>query len=169
MEDTGDVQHTVDVGDTFDARPPRAPVARSVRWTRRIVFVGLVLLQSTMVVRAYWAPHKEFGFQMFPESSQWQAEIVRVTDTGARIPIDEPWSGYEWHDLVRGRGLTAPWRRQHADAGVDNQLELLDEALDWVAANTPSDTETRYYEATVTVWHNLGEPTSLVLRSGTRP
>jgi len=132
------------------------------------VFVGLIVLQLGMVVRAYWAPHKEFGYQMFPEASQWQAEIVRVTDDG-RVPVDEPWSGYEWGELVRGRGLTAPWRRQHADAGVDNQLELLGEALDWVAANTPDDHQTRRLEAEVTVWRNLGEPVTVVLRSAERP
>jgi hypothetical protein len=145
---------------------PRA--APGVRWARRVVFVGLIVLQLAMVVRAYSAPHKEFGFQMFPESSQWQAEIVRVTDAGERVPIEEPWSGYEWSELVQGRGLTAPWRRQHADAGVDNQLEFLGEALDWVAANTPADRETRYLEAEVTVWPNLGAPTTLVLRSEER-
>ena len=136
---------------------------------RRIVFVGLITLQLVMVVRAYEAPHKEFGFQMFPESSQWQAEIVRVTADGERIPIERPWAGYEWRELVRGRGLTAPWRRQHAAAGVDNQLELLREALDWVAANTPADEETRHLEAEVTVWPNLGRPVTLVVRSDERP
>lgn len=145
------------------------PVRPAVRWMRRIVVVGLVSVQLAMVVRAYSAPHKEFGFQMFPESSQWQAEIVRVTEDGERIPIGEPWAGYEWRDLVRGRGLTAPWRRQHADAGLDNQLELLTEALDWVAANTPADRETRYLQADVTVWHNLGEPRSIVIRTEERP
>lgn len=139
-----------------------------MRWARRVVFVGLITLQLAMVVRAYWAPHKEFGYQMFPESSSWQAEIVRVTD-GGRVPVDEPWADYEWGDLVRGRGLTAPWRRHHADAGVDNQLELLGEALDWVAANTPLDHQTRYLEAEVTVWQNLGEPATVVLRSAERP
>lgn len=133
------------------------------------MFVGLVALQLTMVVRSYWAPHKEFGFQMFPESSQWQAEVVRVTDDGERISVEEPWAGYEWRELVTGRGLTSPWRRQHADAGVDNQLEFLAEALDWVAVNTPNDRETRQLEATVTVWHNLSEPTTVVIRSEVRP
>ena len=33
---------------------------------------------------------------MFPESSTWQADIVRVTDDGQRIPITEPWAGYRW-------------------------------------------------------------------------
>ena len=99
------------------------------RWARRVVFVGLIALQLAMVVRAYDAPHKEFGFQMFPEASEWRADIVRVTSDGERIPIDEPWYGYEWNELVSGRGLGSPWRRHHADAGVDNQLAFLDEAL----------------------------------------
>jgi len=160
----------VDEGTTLAPGSERVVPPRDARrWARRIVFVGLVALQLTMVVRAYWAPHKEFGFQMFPESSQWQAEIVRVTDDGERISIEEPWDGYEWRELVAGRGLTSPWRRQHADAGVDNQLELLSEALDWVASNTPADDETRHLEATVTVWHNLGAPTTVVIRSEERP
>jgi hypothetical protein len=138
------------------------------RRARRVVFVGLIALQLAMVVRAYGAPHKEFGFQMFPEASQWEAEIVRVTVDGERIPVTEPWSGYRWSELVAGRGLTAPWRRRHADAGVENQLEFLEEALDWVATNTPDDTETRLLEARVTVWHNMGDPQSVVLRSAER-
>jgi len=119
-----------------------------------MVVVGLVVLQLGMVVRAYRSPHMEFGFQMFPESSEWRADIVRVTTDGSRVPIEEPWAGYAWNTLVRGRGLGSPWRRHHADAGVDNQLAFLDEALTWVAANTPDDHETRRLVATVTVWHN---------------
>lgn len=139
-----------------------------MRWGRRIAFVGLIALQLIMVVRAYGAPHKEFGFHMFPEASQWQAEIVRVTADGRRIPIDEPWSGYTWNGLANTRGLGSPWRRHHADAGIDNQLEFLDEALTWIAANTPADTETIYFEADVTVWRNMGGPESIVLQSEPR-
>ena len=135
---------------------------------RRFAVVAIVALQSAMVVRAYWAPHMEFGYQMFPESSQWRAEIVRVTSDGERVPITEPWSGYTWNELVRGRGLASPWRRHHADSGVDRQLAFLEEALDWVAANTPDDATTRWLEAEVTIWHNLGEPETLVLTSARR-
>lgn len=145
------------------------PPGAAVRWARRVVVVGLVALQLGLVVRAYWAPHKEFGFQMFPESTQWQADVVRVTDTGERVSVREPWAGYEWGELVRGRGLTAPWRRHHADAGADNQLRFLAESLDWVAANTPDDHATRYLEATVIVWHNLRAARTVVLRSEERP
>lgn len=130
---------------------------------RRVVFVALVALSIVMVVRAYWAPHMEFGYQMFPEASEWRADIVRVTDDGERVPIEEPWFGYEWTDLVRGRGLTTPGRRHHADAGIDNQLEFLNEALDWVANHTPDDDETVRYEADVTIWRNMGEPRQLTI------
>lgn len=124
----------------------------------------MVVLQLAFVVRAYWAPHHEFGYQMFPESSQWQAEIYAVAD-GQRRSIDEGWSGYRWNDLVDGRGLDVPWRRHHADSGVDRQLAFLQEALDWVATNTPDDDRTEYLEAVVTTWPNLGEPETQVLRS----
>ena len=135
---------------------------------RRIVFVGVILFQLVFVVRAYWAPHKEFGFQMFPEASSWQAEIVRVTADGDRVPVDQPWFGYEWNELVPERGLASPWIRHHADAGLDNQLAFLGEALDWVAANTPRDTETRHYEATVTTWFNMRGPSTRTLLSPDR-
>jgi hypothetical protein len=132
------------------------------------VFVGFVVVQLAFVVRAYWAPHREFGYQMFPEASEWQAQIVRVTADGDSIPIEQPWAGYEWNQLVQGRGLASPWRRHHADAGLDNQLAFLSEALDWVADHTPADTETLHLEATVTTWFNLRPPTSTVLRSHDR-
>jgi hypothetical protein len=135
---------------------------------RRVVFIALVALSLAMVVRAYWAPHMEFGYQMFPEASEWRADIVRVTDDGERLSIDEPWFGYEWSDLVRGRGLTTPGRRHHADAGIDNQLEFLREALDWVAHNTPDDDQTVRYEADVTIWRNMGDPQQLTIVSDER-
>jgi len=138
------------------------------RRVRRIVVLGLVGLQSVMVVRAYWAPHHEFGFQMFPEASTWTADVVRVTADGSRVPVSEPWSGYRWSELVRGRGLTAPWIRSHADAGVDNQLAFLAEAMEWVAANTPDDRETVRLEAEVTVWRNLRPPETTVIVTGDR-
>ena len=105
---------------------------------------------------------------MFPEASTWSADVVRVTDDGRRVPIAEPWSGYRWNDLVEGRGLSVLSVRHHADAGLDNQLAFLDAALDWVADNTPRDTETRYLEAVVTTWHNTDEPEVVVLRSDDR-
>ncbi len=137
-------------------------------WARRIVVVVVVVAQVAFVVRAYHSAHTEFGFQMFPESSTWQADIVRVTDDGRRISISDPWDGYRWSQMVRSRGLSSPGVRHHADAGLDNQLAFLDAALDYVADHTPRDTETRYLEAVVTTWHNTDDPKTVVLRSEDR-
>jgi hypothetical protein len=70
--------------------------------------------------------------------------------------------------LVPDRGLQYPSSRQHADAGLANQLAFLESALDWVAGNTPRDDDTRYLEATVTSWHNADPRRVEVLRSEVR-
>jgi hypothetical protein len=135
---------------------------------RRVVVVAVVLLQLALVARGYWADHKEFAFQMFPESSTWRADVVRVSADGRRLPVETGWAGYRWDELVRDRGLRYPALRHHADAGLDNQLAFLDAALDWVASNTPRDRETRYLEARVTAWHNDDPARVEVFRSRTR-
>jgi hypothetical protein len=135
---------------------------------RRVVVLAVVLLQLALVARGYWADHKEFAFQMFPESSTWRADVVRVTADGRRVPIELPWSGYRWDELVRDRGLRYPSPRHHADAGLDNQLAFLGAALDWVASHTPRDRETRYLEARVTSWHNDDPARVEILRSPVR-
>ncbi len=127
-------------------------------WGRRVAVVAVIAAQLTFVVRGYSTPHREFAFQMFPESSTWEADIVRVTDDGRRIPIEEPWFGYRWSTLAPDRGLSSPAGRGHADAGLRGQIAFLEAAMDWVARNTPRDTETRYLEAVVTTWHNTDPP-----------
>ncbi len=133
-----------------------------------MVVLAVVVLQLGFIARGYWSDHKEFAFQMFPESSTWRASLYRVTADGRRVPIDRPWSGYRWEELVRGRGLSYPAIRHHADAGLDNQLAFLQAALDWVAGNTPRDRDTRYLEARVTAWHNADPARVEVLRSRVR-
>jgi hypothetical protein len=133
-----------------------------------VVVLAVVVAQLGLAARGYWSDHKQFAFQMFPESSTWRAEVVRVTADGRRVPIEHPWSGYRWDELVLHRGLRYPSIRHHADAGLANQLAFLEAALDWVAANTPRDTETRYLEARVTSWHNADPPRVRVLRSDAR-
>lgn len=132
---------------------------------RRLVVALVVVGQLFFVARGYWSDHRELAFQMFPESSTWRADVVRVTGDGRRIPVDEPWAGYRWSELVHGRGLGYPEVRHHADAGLDNQIAFLQAALDWVADNTARDDETLYLEATVVTWHNDDEPEVTVLRS----
>ena len=135
---------------------------------RRLVVVAVVALQVGFVVRGYFSDHKEFAFQMFPESSTWRADVVRVTSDGRRVPIELPWSGYRWDELVQTRGLRYPSIRHHADAGLANQLAFFEAALDWVADNTPRDRETRYLEARVTSWHNDDPPRVELIRSDVR-
>ena len=135
---------------------------------RRAVVAAVVLAQLFFVARGYWSDHKEFAFQMFPESSTWRADVVRVTASGQRLPVETPWSGYRWDELVPNKGLSYPSVRRHATAGLDNQLAFLESALDWVAENTPRDRVTRYLEATVTSWHNDDPPQVSVLRSEIR-
>jgi hypothetical protein len=133
-----------------------------------VVFVGVVVLQLAFVARGYWSDHREFAFQMFPESSTWRADVVRVLDDGRHVPVEQPWDGYRWDALVRDRYLQAPSSRHHADGGVDNQLAFIRAALDYVATHTPRDGDTRYLEARVTYWHNTDDPQSVALRSRDR-
>jgi hypothetical protein len=135
---------------------------------RRVAVVAVVASQLGLAARGYWSAHKEFAFQMFPESSTWRADVVRVTAAGRRVPIDREWAGYRWDELVQDRGLRYPTVRHHADAGLDNQLAFLESALHWVADHTPRDDETRYLEARVTSWHNADPPHVQVMRSGIR-
>ena len=142
------------------------------RWrivARRLIVVGVIVAQSAFVVRAYRSDHDEFGFQMFPESSQWQAEVVRITADGERISIDEPWpGGYRWRELVATRGLYSPATKRDADTGLASQLAFFEAALDWVAEHTPDDADTRALEATVTYWDNTDGPHVTVYRTDER-
>ena len=135
---------------------------------RVVAFVTVVVVQLAFVVAGYSSDHKTFAFQMFPEASTWQADVVRVTDDGRRVPVSEPWAGYRWDELVPDSALTYPEVRHHADAGLDNQLAFLRSALNYVADHTPRDHETRYLEARVTAWHNDDPPRVEVFRSHAR-
>jgi hypothetical protein len=137
-------------------------------WRRRAivgVVVGVLAVQVGFAVNGYREPHKFFAFQMFNEASQWRAEIVRVTWTGERVPITDDWAGYDWNQLVHTASLRSPWRLRHASYGLGATVDFLDQALDWVATNTPRDRETRYIEATVTTFENARDPDVVVLRS----
>ncbi len=139
------------------------------RLVRTALALTVVVIQLVLVVRAYSEPIDTFGFQMFPESSQWQAEIYRVLPDGTRVDVRDPWpGGYRWDDLVDARGLGAPFALHHADAGLAATVHLLDAALDWVAANTPDDRETVRLVAEVTLIHNDRSPVTVVLESDAR-
>lgn len=128
-------------------------------WGRRLVVAAVLTAQAVLLVRGARADHAEFAFRMFPEASEWRADIVRVTDEGRRIPVDDA----TWATFVRGRGLGHPSVRHHADAGVDSQLAFLRAALDYVADH---DGLPGRIEATVTYWRNTRGPATVVYRSG---
>ncbi len=127
--------------------------------------VAVLAVQVGFAINGYRDPHKFFAFQPFNESSTWQADIVRVTWSGERLPIGGRWAGYEWNELVDMAALRGPGRMRHAYMGVGATIDFLDDALDWVATHTPDDHETRYLEATVTSLENTRGPTVTVLRS----
>lgn len=55
--------------------------------------VAVVVLQLGFVARGYLPDYKQFAFQMFPESSGWRPDVVRVTADGRRVPVERPRSG----------------------------------------------------------------------------
>lgn len=130
--------------------------------------VSALGVQVGFALNGYRDPHKFFAFQPFNESSTWRADIVRVTWDGERLPIDGSWAGYDWDELVDMAALQHPSGMRHAYMGVGATVDFLDQALDWIAANTPNDDETRYLEATVTSFENTRGPTVTVLRSAER-
>src|SRR5215207_4552509 len=74
---------------TADARRRRSCRSAVAPWcmrlrviARRSVVLAIAAAQIGLVARGYWSDHKEFAFQMFPESSTWRADVVRVTSTG---------------------------------------------------------------------------------------
>ena len=145
---------------------PASSPARSVGWWLRRLIIAIVIgAQLAAVLVAYRNPHPIFGFQMFSEASSWQAEIYRITVTGDRLDVREDWPDYEWSQLVRARGLGAPFSRQHASGGLDSTFDFFQEALDWVAANTPLDEDTLWLEAEVTYWDNDRGPFQRTFRS----
>jgi len=132
----------------------------------RLVFSIAVALQLYFIVRGYSDPHKHFAFQPFNDFDVWRASIVRVTYRGARIEVEQPWSGYTWQRLIGGdRGLDRPSTQKHASSGVASTLVFLQQALDFVATNTPRDQETHHYEATVYYTHNGGPERVVSLQS----
>lgn len=123
----------------------------------RLVVITAVALQLYFIVRGYSDPHKHFAFQPFNDFDVWRADIERVTYRGARVSVVRPWSGYSWARLVGGdRGLDRPTLEKPASSGIESTLVFLQQALDFVASNTPRDHETHHYEATVYYSHNGG-------------
>jgi hypothetical protein len=136
---------------------------------RRVIVVGVVLLIVAGIAQGYRGTSPTLAWQMFPEASVWQADIVRITADGNRVDVRDPWPGsYEWSEMVRARGVGSPFAERPASYGIVVTLDTLQHALDWVATHTPNDRETLYLEATVSYQRNADQPTQVVLRSRER-
>ena len=120
---------------------------------RRLIVAAVLVAQGALLLRGIHADHAELAWHMFPEASDWRADLTRD---------GEVVSDAEWNELVRGRGLGNPSVRHHADAGVDSQLAFLRAALDWFAEHDGVDGSV---EARVTFWRNTRGPESVVYRS----
>ena len=125
---------------------------------RRLVVFAVLVAHAALLIRGIHSDHKEFAYRMFPEASDWRADIVRVAPDGEREPITDA----TWSAVVRGRALDRPSVRRHADAGIANQLAFFRSALRWYADR---DGEPGIVEARVTYWRNMREPAVVVYRS----
>lgn len=145
-----------------------APPSPTVRLWRRVIVAGFIGLSLLGIVAGY-SGSRVFAWQMFPEASRWQADIVRVTHDGERRSIEDAWpGGYAWSELVTASGLAYPSTEGHAAYGIDTTLDALQHALNWVAQHTPLDGETAYLEATVRYRHNADPWQTATLRSVAR-
>lgn len=136
---------------------------------RRVAAAVIITAQLVLVVAAYPADHAYFGFQMFPESSRWRADIYRITATGNRVDVRHDWpGGYRWDELIDGRGLGNPFTMGQAFYGIDSQLALFRHALQWVADHTPNDTESVALEADITYRHNDDPAHTITIRTRDR-
>lgn len=144
---------------------PAAPPSPGIRLWRRVVMAAVVVLSATGIAAGY-SGSRVLAWQMFPEASRWQADIVRVTFDGTRHTMTTAWpGGYVWEELVTKSGLRHPDRAGNASYGVATTLDALQHALDWVAANTPDDDATLYLEAVVTYRYNDAPWETVVLTS----
>jgi hypothetical protein len=134
----------------------------------RIFVVAAVALQLFFIVRAYWDPHRRFGYQPFGEYSVWRADVVRVTRDGRRIPAGRKFHGTRWSAHVRCCGLHSVSRLKPAKRGIGSTLAYFQLALDYVADHTPEDPDTLFYEAKVTYLRNRGDPVELIMTSKRR-
>jgi hypothetical protein len=125
------------------------------------VVAAVLVAHAALLARGIHSDHKELAYRMFPEASEWRADIELVAANGGREPIDDA----AWATLVRGRGLDRPSARHHADAGIANQLAFLRSAVRWYADHDGAD---GVVVARVTYWRNVRGPTVVVFRSDDR-
>jgi hypothetical protein len=147
---------------------PRARIAFAVAW---------LLGQGVLVFTSGSRPDHIFGFRMFPEASQLQIRLARLTESGERPALDGEWSAldsagqlrhFSFRDRVRDPVLGSLDTRVFAAYGADTQLARLQRAIDDLAEHTPEDAETLRFVAHVSVWRNGREAVTYTLQSALR-
>ena len=79
---------------------------------RRVGAAAILIVQLLLIIRGYSADHAVFGFQMFPESSEWQATIERELVDGALVDVRQDWpGGYRWILVLGPAFLVEPGHR----------------------------------------------------------
>lgn len=145
------------LGDTRTA--PARPVWRSRG--AKCVLVAALLIHASLLLRGGSDPHKLFGFRPFNESDTWSVEIVSVTHSGERAPVDdELWESLIGHFKLRGLD-----RARHASAGASASIDFLDRALDWAVEGLPPTSDIVTFEATATVYRNTRGPETIFVTS----
>lgn len=121
-------------------------------------------VQGVLVVSAGQRPDAAFGFRMFSESSTLEVHLFRELPDGTRVEVENgEWVAKDrdgiphrisWGSHVKEPNLTAFGVTMHAAYGAAAQVQRWSAALDYVAAHTPDDTETRALELELGVKKN---------------
>ena len=136
--------------------PPSEKAGLTNAQRRRALFIlGFCALylgvQLFMIVHAHFTPNKHFGFWMFPESTSFEANLVRVLNDGSEIKTrkgswtvqtDDGPVSYQWNSFVQGYRLDrlGDWGR--CKGSFNDTVKYFQAALDYVADRIPEDAST---------------------------
>jgi hypothetical protein len=146
----------------------------------RHAFVAVFLLvEVVLVATAGVRADRSYGFRMFPEASTVSVHVARRLDGGRLVPLEQGrWEAKDCsggrHKLAWGR-LVRPPAPSRLDAelgapyGVEASVAEARGALEYVAAHTPEDCETRALVADVTTRKNGGPPELVTLEASRTP
>jgi hypothetical protein len=149
-------------------------MSTSERGRRRVAFAAAYLgVQAGLVATAGRRPDASFGFRMFSESSTIEVSLTREIDAPSghgtvAVPApDGVWAARDkegqlrkvrWSDRVKEAALATFDVPMHASYSADAQLARWHAALDYVAAHTPEDAETRALALDISVRRNGRDP-----------
>jgi hypothetical protein len=120
------------------------------RITFCVLFFGV---EAVLIATAGMRSDRSYGFRMFPESSAIVLQVSRRTADGKVTPItggkwqardcDGKGHWLSWGKLVRFPAPSKLGERVGAPYGIESETQRAEDAVRWVASNTPEDCETR--------------------------